>query len=84
MQFSGNWVLDTRLHQGNVLSLPDLGNDLYIYQDSVWIDGDKLEKKDSIAIENVQIRTDDVLFVTDKTGEYFSDGMFSGNQIRKF
>ncbi len=94
LQFSSQtWLYDMKITNSETFSLPKLVKEnltclLYNFQGSTVVNGNiNLAKGESIFIkdEDVSITTTDfselVLFVTDENSEYFSGGMYSGNQV---
>ncbi len=92
-QFSSQtWIYDTKLINSSI-TIPkpdkrDLKYILYVFKGNAMVnDGINLTKKEGLIIKNEDIRisTDSeaelVLFVTDESSEYFSEGMYSGNQM---
>jgi len=89
---SSTWVYDMRLANGVQQTLPKLPTEnasclLYVFDGEVLINNTTtLAKGESIFLENESIHfealqtSDLVLFVTDKTTEYTTNGMYSGNQ----
>ncbi|MNT98172.1 hypothetical protein D3C72_2406960 [compost metagenome] len=66
----------------------DLTYILYVFKGNIVVNDEiDLTKKESLIIKNeeIEISTDSeaelVLFVTDENSEYFSEGMYSGNQM---
>lgn len=89
---SETWIYDTKSIKGRTIVLPDLPNDkltglLYVFQGNVMLNnGMNLLKGESVLFKKEQIgintmeTSELVLFVTNEGAEYYSGGMYSGNQ----
>jgi redox-sensitive bicupin YhaK (pirin superfamily) len=92
-QFSSQtWIYDMKLVNSSttlpVLEQNNLSCLLYVFNGSITVNEEiSLAKRDSLLFKNesIAISTDNeaelVLFITDESAEYFSEGMYSGNQI---
>jgi redox-sensitive bicupin YhaK (pirin superfamily) len=92
-QFSSQtWIYDMKLVNSNT-TLPAFAQSnltclLYVFNGSITVNEDiSVAKRESLLIKNesITISSDNeaelVLFITDENAEYFSEGMYSGNQV---
>ena len=91
---SDTWIFDIRIMEGNKQTLPEMPMEdplclLYVFHGALKTDRDILLKTgESLLMEKEKVvftaleTTDVVLFITDKHGVFYGDGMYSGNQKR--
>lgn len=92
-QFSSEtWIYDMKILANQKATLPEIEKDgltylLYVFKGKCTVNGDKeLVKKEGLIIENEKITitadedTELVLFITNRQGEIFKEGMYSGNK----